>query len=291
MASAFALEDAQSFLRDHRLDGWLLEDFHHNNPVFWQVVGGTRHTTRRAFLLIPLTGTPRFLLHMIDVERLSDLGWPIDKYLSREDQDEGLRNLLANRPRVAMEYSPDCALPVVSRVDAGTVEQVRGLGVEVVPSGDVLQFAVARWTREQLETHQIAARAVVDVVHEAFALIARRLEVRVDEVAIRDFIRDRFAALGLVAEDGPSVSVNAHSGDPHYEPTPGSASIVQRGDWVLIDLWAKQTQLGAVYGDSTWVGFVGRDVPELHRRVFDSVLGARDAAIDLLESSWKLGGG
>jgi Xaa-Pro dipeptidase len=289
MPSAFALEEAQSFLRSQHLDGWLLVDFHHNNPVFWQVVGGRRHTTRRAFLLIPPIGTPRFLLHMIDVERLSDLGWPIEMFLSREDQDAGLRALLHGRARVAMEYSPNCALPVVSRVDAGTVEQVRGLGVEVVPSGDVLQYAVARWSPEQVASHRVAARAVVDVVHEAFGLIRARLDAGVDEVAVRDFIRERFDRLGLVTSDGPAVAVNAHSGDPHYEPTPASATRVRPGDWVLIDLWAKQTSDGAVFGDTTWVGFVGRDVPELHARVFSSVLRARDHAIQLLESAWKHG--
>ena len=31
-----------------------------------------------------------------------------------------------------MQYSPDCMIPYVSLVDAGTVEMVRSLGVEVV---------------------------------------------------------------------------------------------------------------------------------------------------------------
>ena len=83
MASAFALDAAQAYLRQQNLDAWLLVDFHHNNPVFWQVIGEPRHTTRRAFLLIPANGTPRFLLHMIDAGRLADVGWPIDQYLSR----------------------------------------------------------------------------------------------------------------------------------------------------------------------------------------------------------------
>ena len=289
MTSAFALEDAQAFLRENQLDGWLLEDFHYNNPIFWQVVGGQRHSTRRAFLLIPPVGVPRFLLHQTDAERLSDLGWPIDVYLSRADQEEGLRALLAGRQRVAMEYSPACALPVVSRVDAGTIEQVRALGVDVVSSGDVLQYAVARWTPAQLASHEYAARSVVDIAQEAFAYIGNRREAGVTEINVREFILDRFAALDLDTESGPDVAVNAHSGDPHYEPTPGTAATIGRGDWVLIDLWAKRRQPNAVYADATWVGYVGDDIPILHQRVFDSVKRARDAAINLLEDSWRRG--
>lgn len=286
-ASAFALGAAQTYLQERQLDGWLLEDFHHNNPVFWQVVGGRRHTTRRAFLFIPPHGTPRFLLHMIDAERLSDLGWPIEQYLSRSDQETGLRNLLADRARVAMEYSADCALPVVSRVDAGTIEQVRALGVEVVSSGDVLQYAVARWSPAQLQSHLVAARDVVAVAREAFQFIGQHLSDGVDEVATRDYVRDRFAALGLETTDGPAVAVNEHSGDPHYEPTPRTSRRIQAGDWVLIDLWAKQTTPGAVFGDATWVAYVGSDVPARYREVFDVVRRARDAAVETLEQAWR----
>jgi Xaa-Pro dipeptidase len=289
MASAFALADAQAFLLQQQLSGWLLADFHQNNPIFWQVVGGPRHTTRRAFLFIPPEGSPRFLLHMIDAERLSDVGWPIEVYLSRADQDARLAALLRDRPRVAMEYSASCALPVVSRVDAGTIEQVRALGVEVVSSGDVLQYAVARWSPGQLQTHLLAAGAVVDVARDAFDFIGQHLGTGVDELQVRDFIRQRFGDLGLMSEAGPDVSVNAHSGDPHYEPLPGSASVIRPGDWVLIDLWAKRDEPGSIYGDSTWVAQVGRPVSPNHQRVFDSVRRSRDLALEFLQTSWRQG--
>lgn len=289
MAGAFALDDAQTYLREQRLDGWLLADFQQNNPIFWQVVGSRRHTTRRAFLFVPPDGEPRFLLHMIDVERLSDLGWPTDVYLSRADQEVGLRTLLQNRKRVAMEYSPSCALPVVSRVDAGTIEQIRALGVTVVSSGDVIQYAVSRWSPEQIRTHEAAAQSVVTVAKDAFGFISDHLEVGVDELAVGDFIRKRFAELDLVAEGGPDVAANAHSSDPHYDPTPALSRRIARGDWVLIDLWAKQNLAGSIYGDTTWVGFVGESPGPLYLRVFDSVKRARDEAIDLLQTSWMQG--
>ncbi|HVC35522.1 MAG TPA: M24 family metallopeptidase [Chloroflexota bacterium] len=289
MAGSFSLEAAQGYLQQNQLDGWLLEDFQHSNPIFWQVIGSRRHTTRRAFLLIPPAGVPRFLLHMIDAERLSDLGWPIDVYLSRADQQSGLRALLRGRQRLAMEYSPACSLPVVSRVDAGTIEEVRALGVDVVSSGDVLQYAVARWSPDQVASHRVAADAVVAIAGEAFAYIGQRAQSGVTEFSVRGFIQQRFAALDLITDAGPDVAVNAHSSDPHYEPTAAASSPIRGGDWVLIDLWAKQPGPNAVYGDTTWVGYVGTNVPVLYQRVFDSVRRARDAAIRFLEEAWQQG--
>ncbi len=289
MAGSFVLEEAQTFLRDKQLDGWLLADFQHNNPIFWEVVGGRRHTTRRAFLLIPPAGVPRFLLHMIDAERLRDLGWPIDVYLSRSDQEAGLRALVSGRQRLAMEYSPACSLPVVSRVDAGTIEEVRSLGIDVVSSGDVLQYAVARWSPTQRQTHEFAATAVVQIANEAYRWIGERIGTGVTEFETRAFIRDQFAARDLWTEEGPDVAINAHSSDPHYQPTADVSSRIVAGDWVLIDLWAKQRQPNSIYGDTTWVGYVGREVPLLYQRVFDSVQRARDGAVRLLEEAWRQG--
>jgi len=48
--------------------------------------------------------------------------------------------------RVAMAYSPMCAVPYVAIVDAGTVELVRSLGVEVVTAAELIQIFEARWT-------------------------------------------------------------------------------------------------------------------------------------------------
>jgi Xaa-Pro dipeptidase len=289
MSGAFALEDAQSYLRDQKLDGWLLEDFQYNNPIFWQVVGGQRHSTRRVFLLIPPTGYPRFLVHQTDAARFSDVGWPADVYLSRRDQEAGLTRLLSDRNLVAMEYSPECVLPVVSRVDAGTLEQVRALGVTVVSSGDVLQYAVARWSAIQLASHRRSAEAVVQVARETFDFIGDNLGAGIDELRAVDFIRQRFASLNLVTDSGPDVAVNEHAGDPHYEASAATSRVIRPDDWVLIDLWAKDKVAGAVYGDATWVGHAGATVPATQQKVFDCVRRARDLALGLLFSAWKEG--
>ena len=74
--------------------------------------------------------------------------------------------------RVAMEYSPGCAIPYVSRVDAGTVELVRQSGVEVVSSGDLVQRFSAVWDAPAIATHREASEKLYRVKDRAFDAVA-----------------------------------------------------------------------------------------------------------------------
>ena len=282
-----ALAGAQEYLAKNNLDGWLLFDFQGSNPVFAQLTGGKRHLTRRCFLLVPPVGEPRFLLHFIDAGRLADCGWPIERYVNLDEMLTKLRALLGGRKRLAMEYSPECALPVVSRVDAGTVEMIRGLGSEVVSSADLIQYAVARWTPSQLFSHRSAARKLDRIVREAFDHIGERLDAGISEADVVRFILARFEEAGLTCDHPPIVAVDAHAGDPHYEPTPDLSARIGRNQLVLIDLWAKEKTPEAVYADITWMGYTGREIPAEQQRAFNVVREARDAAVSFLADAHR----
>ena len=214
---------------------------------------------------------------------------------------ESLSRLLSGTPAVAMEYSPQNLLPRVSKVDAGTVELVRSLGVEVVSSADLMQYATQRWTPGQLAGHRRTAAELGRIVNEAFRYTGDHLGEAPTEFQVAEFIRARFRAAGLDSADGPIVAANSHASDPHYEPTPKGSSVVRQGDWLLIDLWAKEAEpssshLGkggldggqrSVYADITWVAYVGEAVPARHQEIFDIVTGARDAALRYLEESFQ----
>ena len=171
----------------------------------------------------------------------------------------------------------------------GTVELVESMGPEVVSSADLMQYATQRWSAEQLASHQRAGEALGRIVKEAFARIGQRLADGVTEFEIAEFIRRRFGEEGLTTADGPIVSANAHCSDPHYEPAAEGSSVIEAGDWVLIDLWAREDTPGSVYADITWTAYVGDDPPERHRQVFDIVLGARDAALGFLQDTHAAG--
>lgn len=283
------IEQIQAELRAQDLDGWLFFDHHQRDPIAYRVLGFAprRHVTRRWYYLLPAAGAPVKLVHRIEAWMLDALPGERRVYSGWRELRGELERILAGRKRVAMQYSPDCMIPYISLVDAGTVELVRSLGVEVASSAGLVQRFEACWSPEQLEMHLEAGRRVDRVRREAFEEIGRRVRAQgsVEEVAIRDFIRQRFGELGLVAEDGPIVGVNANSGNPHYEPSDDLSSPIRPGDFVLVDLWAKLAAPGAVYYDITWTGSVGAAAGAQIQEVFAIVREARDRAVEFIRSA------
>ena len=289
MSVQTVIAQAQGYMAGHDLSGWLLYDYRGMNPIFWDTVGPVANVTRPCWLWIPVSGTPRLLVAYVDQGRFGHLGLDTTLFAGRKDMTANLTGMLAGDLRIAMEYSPDGLLPRVSKVDAGTLEFVRGLGVEVVSSADLLQYATQRWNDEQLRSHQAAADRLGVIVMEAFQRIGETLASGPTEHDIAQFIRSRFVEEGLEVTDGPVVAVNAHAADPHFEPTADNCSVIKPGDWVLIDLWARQPGQDAMFGDITWTAYVGDRVPERHQQVFDAVIGSRDTAVRLLEEAHRQG--
>ena len=289
MATRQMINDAQQFLVSENLPAWLIYDYLGCNPILAQVAPPSGHVTRPVFLYVPAAGPPRLLTHHVDAGKFADSGMDTVIYRSRATLESTLADTLAGVSSVAMEYSPRNGLPRVSRVDAGTVELVQSMGPQVVSSADLMQYATQRWSPEQLAGHQRAAEALGRIVNEAFARIGQHVNDGVTEFEIAEFIRQRFREEGLTTADGPIVSTNAHCSDPHYEPAAEGSSVIAPGDWVLIDLWAREDTPGSVYADITWTAYVGDDPPERHRQVFDIVLGARDAALAFLQESHAAG--
>ena len=281
------LAGALEALRLSGLDGWLLYDFRGSNPLLWQLLGVSLHSTRRVFLLLRPSGRAVLLVHQVDVGHFPTDGIDLRPYQNREDLLAQLEGLLRPGERIAMEYSPLGALPTLSYVDGGTLELVRSFGVTVESSADLAQVALCRLTTPELASHRQAAQALGEVVQAAFRFIGAGAGRGVTEYDTAEFIRSQFAAAGFETDSGPVVAVNRHAGDPHYEPKPAASSAIEPGDWVLIDLWAKQPS--GIYGDITWVGYLGDRPPAAHTEVFHLVAGARDAAVEFIERQVRAG--
>lgn len=284
------LASLQAYMNDQRIDGWLLYDFRGSNPVFARMMPPLGHTTRRAFLWIPARGAARLLCSRIDRPAFAAAPMDQDHYTSWREMQTWLAGRVSSGARIAMEYSPGNALPAVAYVDAGTVELIRGLGGEVVSSANLVQVGAARWSASAAQAHAVASKAVAEIKDAAFGLIAERLAAgaRVTEHDVQRFILQRFDEAGLQYPDPPIVAANAHSGDPHFEVSADNPAEIRKGDWLLIDLWARVPGNENIYSDITWVGFAGRSVPAAHARVFGVVKQARDAALELARSA---GGG
>jgi Xaa-Pro aminopeptidase len=282
------LADIQQALRQEGLDGWLFYDHHQRDPLAYRILGLPQDLvpTRRWYYLVPSHGEPRALVHSIEPHMLDSLPGSKMSYARWAEKNARLRDLLQNARRVAMQYSPNCAVPYVAMVDAGTVELIRSLGVEVAGSANLVQLFEARWSDDQLEMHLEAGRRMDSLRAEAFAFIGNRLRGgSITEWDVRKFLLDRFAETKLVTDHGPIVGVNANASNPHYEPTPDFHHPIHPGDVVLIDMWAKLDQLNAVYYDITWTGVCAEEAPEEVLLVFHIVREARDRAIRLVQDA------
>jgi len=275
-------------LRAAHLDGWLFYDFRLSDPLAYRILGIPEKglTTRRWFCFVPANGNPAAIVSAVEAHRLDALPFAGRiVYRSEREMTAAIAALLQGRRRIAMNYSPRCAIPYVSRVDAGTVELVRSCGVEVVSAADLIQLFEATLAPPQLAGHRRAAAALRVIVNEAFEEVARRVSGGnpCGEAGIQRFVLERIAGRGMDAGEPPIVAVNANAANPHFSTSAAHDTPIRAGDLILIDLFAKETAPDSIYGDLTWMGYVGDTIPDEYARVFAIVARARDAAVELIQ--------
>jgi len=291
--STTLIERIQEQLRSESIDGWLFYYFKNNDPIALSILGMTEgHMTRRWFYYVPAKGEPVKLVHGIELDVLDALPGTKEVYVGWKQLEQKLGDILTDAKSIAMQYSPKNAVPYVSRVDAGTIELIRSLGKNVVTSGNLVQAFEASWSEAQLQTHIYAVESLRKIVFEAFAEVKRLLNKgeAVNEYDIQQFIMGRFDHYEMTTYSPPIVAVNGHSGLPHYQPSKEEHAPIKKGDFLLLDIWAKRRDVrDAIYGDITWTGYVGTEVPTEFVKIFDIVKGARDAALDHVKDAVSKG--
>ena len=285
------IREAQRHLQALGLDGWLLYDFHKSNYLTHLFLEIPSHAmvTRRFFYWIPAKGDPLRIVHAVEPHVLD--GWPGEKkiFLSWQSLEREVGAALDRCKRVAMEYSPRNGNPYVSHVDGGTIDLVRSFGVEVVSSGSFLPYFTAVIRPDQGESHIRAGQALDKIVHETWDWIAEHLRSNkaVTDYAIQQKIVKDFERLDLITESPPIVGINEHSADPHFEPSAKEPRVFRKGDFLLIDLWAKENHEGAIYGDITKVAVAAKQPSERQQQVFHAVRSAQKAGIDLVKKRFS----
>ncbi len=289
----FNLENIQNNLKNSNLDGWLIYDFRGSNDFALEILNipKTSHLTRRFYYFIPKSGTPLKIVNEIEAGHLNHLPGEKYTYSSYDSLNEHLTKISNIAKTIAMEYSPQNNIPYVSKVDAGTIEYVRSLGMEIKSSGDLISKFAAVWTHEQFEENRPVAIALTEIVKEAFDFICERLtnDKNINEYEVQQLIMRKFKESKLVTDFPPIVGVNENSSNPHYAPDENHYKNINMGDFVLIDLWAKQDKHDAVWSDITWTGYTEHSIPEKYSRVFDVVAEARDSAFDFVASRFNEG--
>ncbi|MEO6446954.1 MAG: M24 family metallopeptidase [Gemmatimonadaceae bacterium] len=280
----------QRAIADAGVDGWLLYDFRQCNPIARAMLGlSEAHLSRRIFVLVPRTGMPLAITHNIEQGAWRDWpeAWGRVRYSSWRQLESSLQDLVRDK-RVAMEYSPEDAVPYLDRIPAGVLEMVRGAGATVVTSGELVSQFYATWTAQDLASHRRVAELLGPFAKEAFSMAGQRAQQPnpISEHELQGWILERFQQAGLETYSPPNVSVGANAADPHYEPSAERSQLITSGNVVLIDLWAKEP--GGVYADQTWMAVMGAPT-ERAETIWRAIRDARDAAIALLHA--RLGAG
>jgi Xaa-Pro aminopeptidase len=286
--------EIQAALQKAKLNGWLFYDFRGSDILVPRILDTNRlGGSRRWYYYVPATGEPTKIVHAIEPGQLDSL--PGKKLIYREWQliNSNLKQTIVTpgrKPRIAMEYSPNNDIPYIARVDAGTVEMVRSLGIDVVTSADLVQQFEAVWTPEQFAMHKEAAEKLQASVIETFAEIKRRMNENIPttELDVQSFMMKRLEEKG-VAPDPMNVSVNAHAASPHYFPNERMNAPIKRGDLVLIDATTKLRKPKAPAADITWMGYVGETVPAEYVRVWNIVYEAQQTAFNFVRDSFRAG--
>jgi Xaa-Pro dipeptidase len=278
---SFDIPAIQKTLAIDGVDGWLLYDFHGSNPIAVKLAGLTgKHTTRRWYYFLPASGTPQKVVHAIEPFVLDALPGNKNIYAGRLELEQGVAGVLRGCKVIAMEFSPECSIPYLSRVDGGTVDFIRRIGMRIVSSGDLVQKFEAAWDAPQIATHRTASEKLYTIKDRAFAYAGAKLSAgdALTEFEVQDQMVQWFKELGLVADAPPIVAAQENAGNPHYAPSREASRAIRPNELLLLDLWGKLEQPGAVYADITWTGFAGTPPPDI-ARAFDVIVQGRDAAV------------
>ncbi|MEJ5166228.1 MAG: M24 family metallopeptidase [Thermoanaerobaculia bacterium] len=285
------IKEIQEKLKREGLSGWLFYDFHKRNPLPYSIlkIPTDLMFTRRWFYFVPFEGVPVKIVHPVEKNKLDLLEGEKIVYFGWKNLQEILKKVLPKKGKVAMDYSPNCNVPYVSYVDAGTFELLKSIGLKIVSSQNLIQYFEARISKKGYAFHKQAQRKIDKILKETFNLIKQNLG-KIKEFEAQKFILKRFEEENLTCEgDPPIVGVLDHPADPHFSPTEENSYVIEKDQTLLIDLWAKVKDEEGIYYDITWCGFTGKNPPEKYIEIFNIVLKARDSAIEFIKKRFKEG--
>jgi Xaa-Pro aminopeptidase len=277
------VRNIQKVLAEENLDAWFFSCFKGSDPTGPRVFDLPEGVflSRRWFCIIPRTGDPVKLCHRIEPHALDAVPGEAVFYSRWQEWQEMLSKRLKGKKRLAVQFSEGGVIPALGRLDAGTADFLRGLGVTLVSSGDLVARFEVTCTQPQEEGHYRAMETLLATVEMAFAQVRHSLtqNEKFTEYDLQQEMALFMRQHGLLVEDPPIVAVGPNAADPHYFPQPQGSALVERDRVLLLDLWAKEDKPGAVFADITWCAWTGAKVPEEESKVWDVVRQARDAGI------------
>lgn len=282
----------QKLLVQHNIDAWFLYDFRHSNSIAWNILGLSpkAHCTRRWGVCIPKSGVPIKITSTMEQAGLSFLPFEHFKYNTGKEWFDLAEKTMEGFSTIAIEYSPNSTLPTVSKVDAGFVEWLRSIGKNVVSSADITVRFESVLTEEQIEEQRKTAKDLRQTMIETFLYIRENVLMfgSTNEYAIQQYILGIMDQKNLLPDHAPIVAKGVNAASPHYFPNEKTAAKLEKGDVILIDMWAQRKNVPkSVFADITWMCYLGEKIPEEYSKPFDTIIKARNAATSLVQKRFK----
>ena len=243
--------------------------------------------SRRVYVLIPRDGTPdragprggrRALARLAGRSGPSGCG-------SRARSWRRSSATLVRGKRLAVDYSPNGAIPYLDGVPAGVAELLRGLGATLVPSAELVTRYCSVWTAGGRRL--APARGGGHRGDRAGGAGARRAAAArrqpISEHALAVWVRERFDRAGLVTESGPSVSWGPNAARAHYDPTGGGERAHRAAARCCCSTSGPRSRAGSTPTRPGWRPSARR--PSGTRELWTVVRDARDAALDLIRAA------
>lgn len=288
------LQNAQNHLKTENFDGWLVYDFDKKNPAAELLLGKDRPFSRRLYIFIPKEGKPKVLASVVEKSKMN--GKPVEDvsfYFKSEELFSLLDNMLSGCNNILMETSSMNILPKMDIVPYGVIEYLKSKGKNISSSENLLQF-ISMWDERKIELQKKSVEIVGTIKDSAFSYIRLKIDENknVSEYDVQQYILTLIKNANLVTTadcDPPIVAIGKNAADPHYMPQEDEFSMIGENELVLIDLWAKVDKEDSPYGDITWMGYTGKDIPHEVKKRFNDLADARDEGVKFLKEKLENG--
>ncbi|AEJ19247.1 M24 family metallopeptidase [Gracilinema caldarium] len=286
--TALTIENLQKAIREEAVDGWLFYNFHHRDPLSDELLGLSRDSTnsRPWFYMVPREGEPIKIVHAIEAHILDQLSGSSLVYSGRD----GITKALQCFAGKTLAVHADVNLPVISYLDAGTMQNLVQAGIQTVSAASLIQRIKGILSDEDLASHKRAAIGLYEIVEDIWALVSKHYRTKqpLYEGDLQQAILVGMKERNLVTDHPPIVAAGSHAGDPHYEVT-SHGRLIQFGDVIQLDLWAKEIENHSIYADISWVGYYGTEIPQHIQKIFQDLVDSREAALSFITAQLNQG--
>ena len=280
-----------NYLTSHHYGGYLWIDYEGKHPLV-PLLFPHAHLTRKLFGLFLPNGKLIVLAQELDAlllkeEENSDV--ILETYLTWQEMKNKLAALLSSiSSPILMDYSEDGLLMPISLADYGTVSFAKKLGHEVSSSSSLLGLLSSYIEENEFLDQRRTANLLLQIKDEAFELIRQKIANHepITEYDVQSYIVSRFEKEHLLYDEAPIVATGKNARSPHYSPTKIASSPLEKGDLVLIDMWAKSSKTHAVYGDITWMAYIGSTLPNTVEKRFSLIRHAADACFAFIKECY-----